>query len=461
MFLLLLLMILTVSMLPVSALVAAGFSRAEGERTAARRCLGAAAVLTPSAGVLIALAAVHVIWPLALITAAVWLAVLVLLVPTGKPRISWQGEPVSRIDERTVMFARAELVPGSDRAEGYYRDHPEHREPDDQWRKLAGLMSSRAGKFEPLSFAAAEASFTAVEQLASLVERPPVGPRREIDPAKATAFCKGWARKLGAVSCGVTRLEPVHIYAVKGRGPRYGEPITLEHPFAIAVTVEMDHRQLGCAPEGPTLMESAEQYMNAGAIAVQMAEAIRNLGWKAEAHIDANYKVVCPLVARDAGLGEIGRMGLLMTPTLGPRVRLAVVTTDLPLETDPPRRDETMLDFCRICRKCADCCPAGAIPAGDPEPIAGVRRWRIDQEVCYTYWCAVGTDCGRCIRVCPFAHPDNLMHRIVRWWLRRSSLMRRLALRLDDLLYGRNPGLLPYRPWLPRRRRVDGTAPDR
>ena len=47
---------------------------------------------------------------------------------------------------------------------------------------------------------------------------------------------------------------------------------------------------------------------------VQLAAAIRDLGYPARAHIDGNYRVIAPLVARDAGLGEIGRMGLLMTP---------------------------------------------------------------------------------------------------------------------------------------------------
>ncbi len=51
---------------------------------------------------------------------------------------------------------------------------------------------------------------------------------------------------------------------------------------------------------------------------------------------DAHFRVVCPLVARDAGLGEIGRMGLLMTPELGPRVCIGVVTTDAPLVASPP-----------------------------------------------------------------------------------------------------------------------------
>ena len=79
---------------------------------------------------------------------------------------------------------------------------------------------------------------------------------------------------------------------------------------------------------------------------------IRSMGYPALAHIDGNYRVVAPLVARDAGLGEIGRMGLLMTPELGPRVRLGVVTTDIPLVPDPAGYAPAVLDFCRACKKC-------------------------------------------------------------------------------------------------------------
>jgi epoxyqueuosine reductase QueG len=149
--------------------------------------------------------------------------------------------------------------------------------------------------------------------------------------------------------------------------------------------------------------------------------------------------VVCPLVARDAGLGEIGRMGLLMTPRLGPRVRIAVVTTDLPLEADERRPEPSTLDFCTRCRKCADVCPSRAIPLDDRASIDGARRWRIDSEACFTYWCQVGTDCARCVKVCPYSHPDNALHNAVRWGLRNSSPFRRLALAADDLFYGKKP----------------------
>jgi hypothetical protein len=76
-------------------------------------------------------------------------------------------------------------------------------------------------------------------------------------------------------------------------------------------------------------MESAKQYVEASRVAVSLAAAIRYLGFPARAHIDGSYRVICPLIARDAGLGEIGRISLLMTPQHGPRVRLGVVTTSL------------------------------------------------------------------------------------------------------------------------------------
>ena len=138
---------------------------------------------------------------------------------------------------------------------------------------------------------------------------------------------------------GVTELRPYHVYTHVGRGSgAWGEPIELDHRWAIAFTVEMDHAAMRHAPEAPVVAESARQYVESARIAVQLAAVIRALGYPARAHIDGNYRVIAPLVARDAGLGEIGRMGLLMTPRLGPRVRLGVVTTDLPLDARPAGR---------------------------------------------------------------------------------------------------------------------------
>jgi len=143
-------------------------------------------------------------------------------------------------------------------------------------------------------------------------------------------------------------------------------------------------------------------------------------------------------IAVDAGLGELGRLGLLISPAFGPRVRLTVVTTNAPLAQDPPVSFGAAA-FCEICKKCADGCPANAISKGAPETVAGVRKWQSRDDTCYRHWRTVGTDCALCLRVCPFSHPKNPVHNLVRWAIRRNGLTRRLALWGDDLCYGRQP----------------------
>jgi ferredoxin len=375
--------------------------------------------------------------------------IIILLLPIGNNFPEDDDTPTSRIDERDIMFSRMVLEPGSARFEEYYSRRPEKREPDNNFRKRPGLASEGALYYNPITASAAQASFKAVAAFHAMLdnEHLPQSAKR-VEPDNMTQTIKAWAKKLGAVSVGITKLQDYHLYSTIGRGEKYGEPVELNHTFGIAFTVEMDKLLLDRAPHGPTMMESAQQYLSSGAIAVQLAEFIRGLGYSARAHIDGSYRVVCPLVARDAGLGEIGRMGLLMTPELGPRVRLAVVTTNLPLIADERQRDLSMIDFCTRCKKCADVCPSKSISFTDREEIDGVLRWQIDSESCFTYWCTIGTDCGRCMSVCPYSHPNNLMHNLVRAGIKQSALFREAALKLDDFVYGRFPATLDNPDWL-------------
>jgi reductive dehalogenase len=265
-----------------------------------------------------------------------------------------------------------------------------------------------------------------------------VNPEKEnIESAQLTGFLKYWAKKLGAKDVGITLLKDYHKYATIGRGDDYGKPVQLDHKYAIAITVEMDKDLIDTAPKAPVTLETSHIYLESGEVAVQIAVFLRKLGFESRAHIDGNYRVICPLVAKDAGLGNIGRMGLLMTPKEGPRVRIAVVTTDAPLKIDNREPDHSMTAFCRVCKKCAENCPSRAIPFDDEKVIDGVKRWQINQEKCFTYWCQVGTDCGKCIAVCPYSHPDNLFHNIVRFGTRHNPFFRLIAASLDDVFYGK------------------------
>jgi ferredoxin len=374
-----------------------------------------------------------------LIAGIIFVLLILALFPIGRINVG-NDVPKKRFDERDIMFARARLKPGTQNFLDYYEMRPEKKNIDDNIRTKPGLLSPQAKLANEVLFASPEASFTLTEVMGQIVEGPAEGDKLSFPVEKMTTYIKGLAGYYGALNVGVTKLHPYHVYSHIGRGPgTYGAEISLDHGYAIAFTVEMDHEMVGANPTPPGVMESAKQYVEAGRVAVQLAAAIRQMGYDARAHIDGNYRVIAPLVARDAGLGEIGRMGLLMTPKQGPRVRLGVVTTTLELLEDGRTASEAVIDFCTICKKCAENCPSRSIPFEPRQEMDGAWRWQINPESCFLYWNVIGTDCGICMTVCPYSHPDTLPHNMLRWGIARSGFMRRGALWMDDILYGRKP----------------------
>jgi len=372
---------------------------------------------------------------------------ITILLPTDFKRGIEFNKPINTIDERDIMFSRRELEKGSERFRDYYKKYPDKKILDDKFRAAPGLLKEGSSQYDPFMFRSAEATFNTVEVLKQKVDGEVTSVKYQADPQSLTSYIKSWAKYLGAADVGVTELKDYHIYTHIGRGDNYGDEVKLDHKYAIVFTVEMNHDMVSRAPEGPIVMESAKEYLISGSVAVQVADFIRQLGYPARAHIDGNYHVVCPLVAKDAGLGEIGRMGLLMTPKLGPRVRISVVTTDLVLSVDETTNDTSVIDFCEKCKKCADACPSRAIPTG-PRITPEVDHWQINSEACFTFWCIVGTDCGRCMAVCPYSHESNLMHNFVRWGIRRSYLFRQIAIKFDNILYGKKPPVKKTRGWI-------------
>lgn len=376
------------------------------------------------------------------------------ILPMGRNKKYRQELPINRIDERDTMFSRLELKPDTNKYNEYYKSESQKRTIDDLWRKNPGLLNSKSNYYNPILFASSQASFETIDALKDKVDGAIKPTKTNTDTSQITSYIKSWMKKSGAKECGITELQDYHIYSVGGRGERYGKEYKKQHKFAIAITVEMSKEMVAAAPNASIVMESGQQYLESGKIAIQLANFIRNIGYAARAHIDGNYEVVCPLVARDAGLGEIGRMGLLMTKNLGPRVRIAVVTTDLPLNLDKPIHDFSMIDFCIKCKKCAENCPSQAISFTDREDIDGVLRWQINQEACFSLWTTLGTDCGRCISVCPFSHPDNFLHNAIRAGIRNSSIFRVGALKLDDVFYGKKPEIAEMPEWIRNMKQV-------
>jgi ferredoxin len=376
------------------------------------------------------------------------LLAFLFFVPGKKHREPAQ-HPRQRYDERRIMFARMRMQPDATNYQDYYLQHPEDQAGDDAIRQNG--WHSRQELSSRLMDAAAHASFAAVGGMREMVDGEVASGKIDIPAAERSAYLCGLAQFFGALEAGVTLLKPEHIYSHVGRGAgEWGEEIALNHTHAIALTTEMARENIISAPRQPVMAESARQYARAGLTAVMLAAAIRAMGYEARAHIDGNYRVICPLVARDAGLGEIGRMGLLMTPRQGPRVRLAVVTTNLPLQTHDYQPKHTIIDFCERCNKCAVNCPGKAIPTGERIMIDGALRWQVDQQRCYHFWMRAGTDCGRCMAVCPLAHSDHWTHNLLRQGIQCSTAFRQMYVKLDRWLYGAHPQPKSAPAWLPR-----------
>ncbi|MCK4573314.1 MAG: reductive dehalogenase, partial [candidate division Zixibacteria bacterium] len=337
-----------------------------------------------------------------------------------------------------TAFAREEYLPGTDKYSQYYARHPEYKNNDDNIRTLPPFLEEGGRYYDAAVSEEVKSIFSKIRMMATQVDGDVNPSCKPVEAEAITAHIKRMMVILGADDVGIARLNPMFVYSHVGRGPeKWGQPIENKHKFAIAFVIEMDYDRVETAPRLPAVLESAENYLKAAQISVSVARYIRALGYPARAHIsDSNYQIMLPPVAHEAGLGELGRLGYLVTPKFGPRVRLGVVTTDLPLVLDEPITFG-LQDFCEKCLKCAANCPSAAIVKNGKSDQRGVEKWQLDIECCYRYWRLAGTDCGLCMKVCPYSHPPTLVHNIVRAGTMRSSIARTMAVWGDDVFYGR------------------------
>jgi reductive dehalogenase len=224
-----------------------------------------------------------------------------------------------------------------------------------------------------------------------------------------------------------------------------GNEIKVRHKYAIVLVIDQGFHTMDSA-SGDDWISSAQSfraYMRGSEIANVIADYIRRLGYDARAHTNSDSLVQHVPLSLLAGLGEMSRIGeMILNPFIGPRLKTAVVTTDMPLAIDKPI-DFGLQDFCNKCRKCARECPCGAIPYGDKIMYNGYETWKPDSEGCTKYRTTNpgGSACGRCMKMCPWNKEGLMQHRLAMWMAIKLPFTRRFLIWLDDKWkYGeRNP----------------------
>jgi len=249
-----------------------------------------------------------------------------------------------------------------------------------------------------------------------------------------TAACliKAAARYFGAAITGIAVLDRRHIYSEerdreivfeKADEP-YEDKTKLVIPdkckYVIALAVQMSLDNIQCSPTAIGSAASSMGYSRCEFLVAGLAEFIRGLGYVAIPSVNDLGSSVA--VAVDAGLGELGRTNRVITPEYGPCIRLAKVITDLPLAVDKPV-DFGLLEFCKICKRCAEACPSQCL-SFDDEPSfevkgdwnnPGHQAWFEKSPNCLAYWQESTSGCSICIAVCPWSKKDKtVIHQIVK-----------------------------------------------
>ncbi len=275
-------------------------------------------------------------------------------------------------------------------------------------------------------------------------------------PEEAARILRAAFRHMGAATVGFVELDEntkklIYSYDPDGKeliftdDPEPSETETARYipntaKYVIVYTVQMSEETLKRAPTALGQQTTSLAYKRGRQIQNSMQEFLRTMGYMGLGESSTNALGIAPAFGVMAGLGELSRLNRLITPEFGPMVRVFKMLTDLPVAVDKPI-DAGIMEFCKRCKKCAEACATGALSFDDepswetrgPWNNPGHKAYFEDSTKCVTYWREVGTNCGVCFSVCPFAKKDKAwIHEWVKATASTAPVMDGFMRSMDD-----------------------------
>jgi len=214
------------------------------------------------------------------------------------------------------------------------------------------------------------------------------------EPNQLTAVVRQKAKSIGLSAIGIAKFDPRYTWG------------TDEEREQLAA---LGDRIIVCVGElpwttgqlQPSVRASVGDMMSSGKVGGmtgELALALTELGYRAKTDITGGVRGMSLKYAVEAGLGQLGRQGLLLTPIAGPRVKMNLIQTNAPLAFDTPV-DYGVTKLCDSCMVCVRNCPANAIPL-KRTVHRGVYKAKINTDRCLPT-IFQGDECSVCVKVCP------------------------------------------------------------
>jgi len=222
--------------------------------------------------------------------------------------------------------------------------------------------------------------------------------RDNTDFSRLALDIKAWGHALGFQQVGIGRIdletdearldewlrEGMHgeMGYMARHGTRRSRPAELVPGTIRAISARMDYLP-AARPAPDMLADGTKGYVSRYALGRDYHKLIRRRLGKLARRIDAaagrtghrafvdSAPVLEKALARNAGLGWIGKHSNLIHPRAGSWFFLGEIYTDLPLPADAP----FTLSHCGSCSQCMQACPTGAI----------VAPYRVDARRCISY----------------------------------------------------------------------------
>ncbi|MAX18289.1 MAG: hypothetical protein CL709_00255 [Chloroflexi bacterium] len=217
-------------------------------------------------------------------------------------------------------------------------------------------------------------------------------PTAEPTGEDVTEVIRQKALELGYGEVGFTRNDRHYVY--QSRKPEMKGSL----PNAICLALEQDYRKTQTIPSMEAEDTHFGTYFDQGPLTVALVDYIHSLGYQCQVSGPTwHYGPMIPLFV-EAGLGQLGANGQLLSPHFGSRARLQIIYTDANITQDKPI-DYGIHQFCQECKVCVDRCPGRALMP-DKVWYRGVEKNKLVFKRCRPVM-ARYEGCGICMKVCP------------------------------------------------------------